>query len=91
MVGAWTLTMKMTHQAVLDKGGFAWRLFSPGSDTKGADPVGGPGACARSLRARCVDGDALQRSALMMRAGTDERDFLPNLASFLLIRGPYAD
>ena len=86
----WVLSMKAAQQAALDKGGFAWRLFSPGSSTGGSDPVGGAKGCAAALRARCVHNDTLQHSALMMNAGKTSDDFMPNLASFLLIRGPYA-
>lgn len=89
LAGNWTLSMRAVHQAVLDKGGFAWRLFSPGSSTGGGDPVGGRAGCAASLRARCVRNDTLQHSALMM--GTRQAgDFEQDLAAFLLIRGPYA-
>ena len=86
----WILSMKAAQQAALDKGGFAWRLFSPGSSTGGSDPVGGPTGCTAFLRARCVANDTLQHSAMMMNAGKAPADFLPNLASFLLVRGPYA-
>ena len=32
MKGNWTLTMRETHAALLRKGGFAWSLFTPGSN-----------------------------------------------------------
>ena len=137
----WVLSMKDVQQAVLDKGGFDWRLFSPGHGTTGSDPIGGAAVrqlrhhfltishdfsalchptravcstkcpcsmdadwcvqsdgmshsrlqgCAAALRERCVHNDTLQRSALMMDAGKTSADFVPNLAAFLLIRGPYA-
>ena len=86
----WVLSMKGVQQAVLDKGGFDWRLFSPGHGTIGSDPIGGSHRCAAALRARCVHNDTLQHSALMMDAGKTSGDFMPNLAAFLLIRGPYA-
>lgn len=86
----WVLSTKGVQQAVLDKGGFDWQLFSPGHGTTGSNPVGGAKGCAAALRARCVYNDTLQHSALMMDAGKTSADFLPNLAAFLLIRGPYA-
>lgn len=86
----WILSMKAAQQAALDKGGFAWRLFSPGSSTGGSDPVGGRSGCAAFMKAHCVRNDTLQHSAMMMNAGKSDDDFLPNLASFLLVRGPYA-
>ena len=84
------LSTKSVQQAVLDKGGYVWQLFSPGHGTTGSDPVGGAAGCAAALRARCVRNDTLQHSALMMNAGKTSADFMPNLAAFLLIRGPYA-
>jgi hypothetical protein len=86
----WVLSTKGVQQAVLDKGGFDWLLFSPGHATTGSDPVGGAQGCAAALRKRCVRNDTLQHSALMMDAGKTSADFMPNLAAFLLIRGPYA-
>ena len=74
---------------MLDKGGFAWRLFNPGASTGGSNPVGGKKGCDAFLKARCAANDTLQHSALMMDAGSDA-DFMPNLAAFLLVRGPYA-
>ena len=90
LTAGWVLSTKGVQQAVLDQGGFDWRLFSPGSSTVGSDPIGGAQGCAAALRARCVHNDTVQHSALMMDAGKTSADFMPNLAAFLLIRGPYA-
>ena len=86
----WVKSMQAAQQRVLDKGGFAWRMFSPGSSTGGSDPVGGQKGCAKFLAARCVANDTLQHSAMMMKAGPTPADFHQYLAAFLLVRGPYA-
>jgi len=104
--GNWTLTMQQTMQAVLDKGGFNWQLFHPGSGTCDEAPFKGKAECAAYLRKHCVANDTLQHSALMYglngdygpgphmppggATGPAPPDFEQNLASFLLVRGPYA-
>lgn len=90
LIGNWTLAMRAAQQKVLDLKGFAWRLFVPGSSTGGSDPVGGKSKCVESMRKYCVPNSELHKSAMMMSAGKSDSDFMPNLAGFLLIRGPYA-
>lgn len=111
----WCNMMKQTQATILDKGGFDWRMFSPGSGTcsgppfaageltEGIEGAAGLLTCTEYMRQECSSGpnSTLQESAMMYGMGkgcslvTDKAtgypvDFEQHLASFLVLRGPYA-
>lgn len=110
ITSGWCNMMKRAQAKVLEKGGFDWRMFSPGAGTCSGPPFsagvlrGGPMTCAAYMREQCSTGPSatLQSSAMMYGLGqgcslvTDNTttgnpiDFQQHLASFLLLRGPYA-
>eukprot|EP00040_Diaphanoeca_grandis_P010883 m.55771 g.55771 ORF g.55771 m.55771 type:complete len:437 (-) comp22130_c0_seq1:171-1481(-) len=95
----WGDMMNRTQSKVLDLGGFDWRMFQPGAGTCDGPPFQQQ-QCASYMRGQCHPDAPLQSSAMMYGMGKeckvvlgadgDPLDFDQHLASFLLLRGPYA-
>jgi hypothetical protein len=96
---AWTRNMDYAKTAILANRGFTWQMLMNNGTCAGA-PVT-KATCAAKLREACSASSAYQHGALFYglqpRACTgahavtpDAESFSQNLASFLLMRGPYA-
>jgi hypothetical protein len=99
LANGWKTMMNRTQAKVLELGGFDWRMFSPGAGTCDGPPFA-KADCATYMRKQCVPNGSLQTSAMMYGLGEgcklvtdhngDPIDLNQHLASFLLLRGPYA-
>ena len=85
ITAAWKLTMSAAQAAIVKGGGFNWQLFSGAQGpTKGMPAA----QCATVVRDLC--GDRLFNAAMVFDFATPVPDFNLDLATFLLVRGPYA-
>lgn len=89
---AWRVTMQAVQDAVINGGGWAWQYFYQ-SGTPGRQQ------CATQLRHLCSQGNAsdLYTNALQYSFSRNSNgspvplpSFMQDLATFLLVRGPYA-
>jgi hypothetical protein len=88
MTDAWCAVRRRAEAAAIAAGGWFWQMFSLFST-----PV--QAACAATLRAECAAGaNSTFYNATTMHSLTGDHATLPNLAqdlaTFLLLRGPYA-
>eukprot|EP00729_Bicosta_minor_P007325 gene7325-2369_t len=98
--GNWTITIEAVKQAIVDNNGFTWQMMVNNGEGSGSAMwyrVNKGYGCAAQLRAACDPNSMEQTGALnydlasSVANGTMSLlDFNQHLASFLLIRGPYA-
>jgi hypothetical protein len=97
---SWVATMDVVKQAILDAGGFTWQMMVNNGHGSGSAlwyrVMKGSG-CAAQLRAACQPDSLEQVGALNYDLASGHNtstmsliDFDEHLASFLLIRGPFA-
>ena len=85
ITAAWKLTMSAAQAAIVKGGGFNWQLFSGAT----GPTTGMPAAqCAAVVRDLCSD--TKYNEPLVFDFATPVPDFNLDLATFLLVRGPYA-
>jgi hypothetical protein len=87
---AWVANMRAVQQAVVAAGGFAWAYF----DQQSTPAQGNPAACAAFFRSACAPNSSTFTSTLFLEFTQPKTyplvAFPQDLATFLLIRGPYA-
>ena len=85
ITAGWKLTMAGAQAAIVKGGGFNWQLFHGATGpTKGMEAS----KCASLVRSLC--GDKVYDAALQFQFAKPVPDFNLDLATFLLVRGPYA-
>ena len=87
---AWVDNMRAVQEAVLANGGFAWAYF----DQQATPAKGNASACAAFFRSACAPNSSTYTSTLLLQYTSPHTyplvAFPQDLATFLLIRGPYA-
>ena len=87
---AWADNMRAVQAAVLAHGGFAWAYF----DQQATPAAGNASACAAFFRGACAPNSSTHASTLFLEYTQPHTfplvAFPQDLATFLLIRGPYA-
>jgi hypothetical protein len=96
---AWTRNMDAAKTAILAHAGFTWQMLINNGTCAGAAVAQGP-TCATTLREACDAGSRYQHGALFygLQGGCSRQhtvapsaaSFRQDLASFLLMRGPFA-
>jgi len=87
---AWAANMQAVQAAVLAHGGFAWAYFKQES----TPTKGNASACAAFFREACAPNSSTYASTLLLEYTQPKTyplvAFSQDLATFLLVRGPYA-